>query len=130
VQDEALDVSAFPIVHLHSGRIADLPGFERVAAGFGALFAGGARFAIISHGDHPADEPSALSSRRARFFREQRDAFRACVVMLIAVADGPDALDEMRAAARKGSSGTGIAMQAVGSVEEALALARQALARA
>lgn len=122
------DASAYPLVELFSGRIHDMAAYRIAENGFLDLFARRGRFVLISHGDHPEDEPAEVTSARARFFRQHRDSFRSHCASIIGVEPDPAQRVISTAKSEGASRGIGIPIQVVASSEEARALAAALLA--
>lgn len=127
IAEDLLDVSAYPVVRMHPERVGDMAAFDRLVAAWRDMAGRGARFAIISYGDHPDDEAPELTRARAIFFKTNRDLFRERCAVIVNI-EPDDRLRALRDAEAEGARrGLGFNIVVVADEATAVRAAEEAL---
>jgi hypothetical protein len=122
-----LDDRDYPVVRLYPERVTSLERFDRLCGSWADVVARGPRFAVISFGDHPDDEPRAVAHERALFFKRNRDVFRDRVAVIVNIEPNAALREEREQEAMKAAAGLGFNIVVVGSEDDAVAIARRHL---
>ena len=125
-----LDDSAYPIARLYPAAVTTLARFERLCAEWARMVARDERFAVISFGDHPEDEPRAVAHERALFFKRNREVFRDRCAVIVNVEPDPDARAARREEIDTVTKALGFRLAVVATEAEAVDVARRHLAAA
>lgn len=107
-----------------------MPAFQALVQAWEAMLARPGRFAVISVGDHPADEGKDVTSARARFFKANREVFTTRVIVIVGVEPDPALRAERDAEAEGARRGLGFNIRLAATEAEALEIALAAVTRA
>ena len=122
-----LDDSAYPIVRLYPERVTTMDRFLHLDRCWHRVVERGNRFALISYGDHPDDEPKEVTRERALFFKQNRLTFQTKVAVIVNVEPDPVLRRERMKEAEKAGASLGFRIAVVPSEAEAITMARSCL---
>lgn len=122
-----MDDTNWPIVRIYPERVHDMPAFQALVDAWTVMLSRPGLFALISFGDHPADEGKDVTSARARFFKANRDVFCERFAVIAGVEPDPVLRAERDAEAEGARRGLGFNIKVAATEAEALAIARAAL---
>lgn len=122
-----LDDRDYPVVRLYPERVTSLTLFAQLCASWDEVVARGSRFAVISFGDHPDDEPREVAHERALFFKRNRDVFRNQVAVIANIEPDAALREERRQEAAKAAAALGFNIAVVPSESDAITVAHRHL---